>query len=110
MKKTLGMLAVGLMLSGVVNTASAVTIRGASSCGDWVQEQNKNSDWNTNHTWLIGYLTGIAIGTNKDFLKGTDNPSIYLWMDNYCRQNPLKDMADGGLDLFFELKKQKNIK
>lgn len=109
MKKILGILAVGLMLSGVVITASAVTIRGVQSCGDWVQERNSNN-FGGDQIWLVGYMSGIARGTGKDFLIGTDNPSIFLWMDNYCRQNPLKNMADGGDDLFQELKKKNNIK
>ena len=31
-----------------------------------------------------------------------ENESVYLWMDNYCRNNPLKDMDDGAESLFWE--------
>jgi len=28
---------------------------------------------------------------------------IYLWMDNYCKANPLSFLSDGGDKLIFEL-------
>lgn len=60
--------------------------------------------------WLVGFLSGIAVAKNSDFIKGTDGESILLWMDNYCRSNPLKGISDGGGALFYELKKQKGLK
>ena len=55
----------------------------------------------------MGYLSGIALALDKDFWgqpgsNALDSASVYLWMDNYCRANPLKDIADGGELLFQE--------
>jgi hypothetical protein len=86
----------------------ALTVRGASSCGDWVAERDKKSIGTFgNEAWLLGYLSGIATVTNTSFLKGTDNPSLFLWMDNYCRENPLSDLSDGGSKLYLELSHKK---
>ena len=60
----------------------AVEIRGAISCGKW-QEQRLPGSVRWGETWLIGYLSGQAIALDRDFLKGTDNASIFLWMDSY---------------------------
>ena len=97
-----------VMLS-VTAPSWAVTIRGMPSCGAWVKDrENKASGWPamTNKTWLIGYLSGLSSGLGVEFWrKGgntLDNESAYLWMDNYCRANPLKDTQDGADALFHE--------
>jgi hypothetical protein len=60
-----------------------------------------------NASWLLGYLSGLSIGAGRDFLSGTDNASIYKWMDNYCRTNPLRDVSGGGSALAAELTKKR---
>ena len=102
------LLLVGLLLS--TGASAAVTTLGVQSCGDWIQERSKSDAIRGDEIWLVGYMTGVAIGTGKDFIAGTDALSIFIWMDNYCRANPLKDISRGGIELYFELKKQKNIK
>lgn len=95
---TLAMMA--LLLAA--HAAQALTIRGARSCGDWVQ--GRTADRNTHaEAWLVGYLSGRAAASGVDILKGTDNPSLFLWMDNFCRAQPLKDIEDGASDLVPEL-------
>ena len=34
----------------------------------------------------------------------------FLWMDNYCRANPLKNVSDGASDLFLELQNKSATK
>lgn len=82
------------------SSVEAVTVRGVRSCGVWVKDRDI-SDKN----WLLGFLSGLAFMSDVDILKGVDNESIYLWMDKYCRANPLKDIADGSETLFEELKR-----
>ena len=83
-----------------------INIRGLPSCGTWVKERAAKSDL-YERTWLLGYLSGIALGANQNFwgqqgVNSLDNESVHLWMDNYCRANPLKDVGDGGIALFLE--------
>lgn len=58
----------------------------------------------------MGYLTGLNM--MWDARRGTPgNPlnqlgsskQAFLWMDNYCKANPLNSVADGGMDLILEL-------
>ncbi len=96
-----------LMLTSMELGARTIEVRGVRSCGEWVSD-NKTLALG-NQTWLLGYLSGIAVATRKQILSGTDNQSIYLWVDNYCRANPLQSLSDAGADLYFELVKQKNL-
>lgn len=92
----------------VPTVCQAVTIRGVPSCGDWVENRALNNVLGVaNEFWLLGYLSGLAVGSNRDFIKGTDNPSLFLWVDNFCRASPLKDVADAGSQLLRELTRQK---
>ena len=79
-----------------------VTLFGnGGDCSQWLQRPNK--------TWLIAYLSGLNYGsmnasiTNKDALKGLSPGQIYLWMDNYCKANPLEDVAVGAWALYVDL-------
>ncbi len=38
-------------------------------------------------------------------LKSADQ--IFLWMDNWCKANPLKKVGEGGAELFVELRMNK---
>lgn len=82
--------------------------RQAPSCGEWISHREKSDALALGNTsWLLGYLSGLAVSRGKDFLSGTDNGSIYKWMDNYCRTNPLRDVSSGGIALAAELTRKK---
>ena len=98
--------------------ASAVEIRGSRTCGKWIEERSmSNSTHEMNRipilitkSWFLGYLSGRADESGKNFLKGTDNESIFLWLDNFCRASPNKTLESGGIDLARELMQMKGIK
>ena len=101
-----------LLASSVVavaaSSAGAVEARQAPSCGEWISHREKSDTLAIGNTsWLLGYLSGIAVSRGTDFLSGTDNNSLYRWMDNYCRSNPLRDVSAGGNALAAELTKAK---
>jgi hypothetical protein len=96
------MIAVSAPLEGGVDT------RQAPSCGEWISHREKSDTLALGNTsWLLGYLSGLAVSRGKDFLAGTDNASIYKWMDNYCRTNPLRNVSSGGIALEAELTRKK---
>ena len=97
-----------LCLGLAAPSAQAVETRGARSCGIWISDK-ANVQAVTNEAWLVGFLTGMAVNSGKDILKGTDNVSIILWVDNYCRANPLQNLTRAGDTLFEELVKQKRL-
>ena len=88
--------------------ASAVTLRGTQSCGAWVNDRHGVYAV-PNLTWVIGFLSGLALESNKDFLRGTDNDSISVWIDNYCHAHPLNDLSDASQELAVELVRRKGL-
>lgn len=85
--------------------AQRVLIRGVPSCGVWVKDRATKDQFNAN--WLVGYLSGKAVGSGQNFwgrqgVNSLDYESVFLWVDNYCRANPLRDLGDAGQDLFLE--------
>ncbi len=75
--------------------AGAVQTRGGVTCDQWLADSKANAwEISADHFWLLGYLSGLAVGLNKDFLKGNSNEAIYSWMESYCVANPLKSVGD----------------
>ncbi|RYH67703.1 MAG: hypothetical protein EON54_03810 [Alcaligenaceae bacterium] len=102
------LIAIGLASAMACGNALAVIVMGAVPCGVWVKDRTEKG-WNetADRSWLTGFLSGLAIESEKDVLRTVNAESIYLWMDNYCRANPLKQLATGGQVLFEELSKGK---
>jgi len=110
------MLAVSLLAYNLC--AVAVEIKGVRTCGKWTEEKRlENSTREMNRvpvlitkSWFLGYLSGRADYSDKDFLRGTDSDSIFLWLDNYCRDHPQMNLDKAGIDLARELMQMKGIK
>jgi len=100
-----GCLLLAAAASAVAAPADAgVEARQAPSCGEWIVHREKSDTLALgNASWLLGYLSGMAVSSGKNYLSGTDNSAIYKWMDGYCRKNPLRDLVSGGNALAAEL-------
>lgn len=99
-----------ITLWGIISTnANAIEVGGMVSCGTWIKESSVGVLRTQNQLWLIGFLSGIAFGTNRDLLKGVDKESIIVWVNNYCQSNPLDSTADAGAKLSNELKAKKGL-
>jgi hypothetical protein len=72
------------------------------NCGKWVKANDLGQKW-----WLIGFLSGLNSAMRQDVksdpLKGSNVEGIYLWMDTYCKANPLSNLFNGGNLLYVEL-------
>jgi hypothetical protein len=98
---------IAILLMGFVLSAPAtakIWQLGAATCGQWGKEQTQ-----VDKAWLLGYLSGVALTTKKNFLDGIDDQSIFLWMDNYCQLKPLSHVYNGADVLIFELRKRKGL-
>lgn len=107
-------LIVGLLASshfaGAAPLERTAEARGTPSCGEWIAHRKESDTLALSNTsWLVGYLSGLAVGADRNFLPGTDNTAIFSWMDNYCRSNPLKDIGSGGAALMAELLVKKGL-
>jgi len=40
-------------------------------------------------SWLDGFATAVSAKQFQDVLKGKDSYAIALWLENYCKENPL---------------------
>lgn len=108
-KKFIGLALVGLTLNQAsFDVKAEVTVRGMGSCGKWVQTKGTSARLSP-EAWVVGFISGIALGTNVDLLKSNDNESLFLWLDNFCRDNPLLPLYDASNKLSLELEK-KNTK
>ena len=86
--------------------AEAVMVK-SYGCGQWIEaRERKVGNALFVEIWLDGYLSGLAVGSHIKFWEkggsSLDRKSAYLWIDNYCRANPLKNTADAGSALFRE--------
>jgi hypothetical protein len=101
-----------ITFSVISNWANAqVHIKGGRSCGVWIEDRRSKDKLGEigDMNWLIGYLSGLTSAWNKDILAGTDNSSIYLWVDNYCQTNPMMRLDDAAEALARDLLQQKGL-
>lgn len=96
-----------LTVTVAISITANAQIRGATSCGNWISERNTMSIGEAGYEgWIIGFLSGVSGTQHIDFTY-IDNPSIFLWVDKYCRNNPLLTVADASIDLLKTIKNQK---
>jgi hypothetical protein len=86
-----------------------VTLYGAggSSCGQWLADREKPMH-HVELNWVLGFVTASEnfFGELKlPMPRHTDANAITAWVDKYCRENPLKNIADASANLVIELAK-----
>jgi hypothetical protein len=90
-------------------SSAAKTTFGEPDCGQWVKDNQRMRS--LDEAWLLGFLTGLNLSSSpyyeKDFLKSSSAAQLFLWMDNYCQKNPLKDISQGAIELGLELNAKK---
>lgn len=90
--------------------SNAVTVKGMKICGAWLKSHAGQPSPSlravADNAWLDGYLSGVAVARNIDFLKGVDEDTIHTWMNNYCRSHPSDLIGYGADALSVELVKR----
>ena len=85
-----------------------------SSCGSFVESRQNETQRYIYLAWLNGYLTAVnkyqsgiryydALG---DIKAGRDSQALMLWLENYCRENPLDSFFRAVLMLQNELQRK----
>lgn len=95
--------AVVALITMTTLAAGAATIFGRTTCAQWT---NDNSS--SRQAWLLGFMSGLSmkhaeIRDHDPLAKAGSADQIFRWVDNYCRANPLKTVAQAGDALFDEL-------
>jgi len=124
--KWLVALAVVFSVSGTFVSAAksqGVTQHGPASngiligCGSWLEaraERSRQSSQNlllsesVYREWVMGFLSGVAwwksgYDDRTDLLRGVERAGILVWLDNYCRANPLHNMSKAVIELVSHL-------
>lgn len=80
---------------------------GNHSCGKYVENFKKDAsiDRGLYGIWLSGYLTRFSRDNRVDQVK-TDIDGMERWLLNYCKQNPLKNVAYASAMLIRHLEEQ----
>lgn len=100
MRRLLVLVALTMCITAHASTA----MFGIPDCGSWIRSP---SPWQK--AWLLGYMSGLAsMDPQPNVLNGvSSSDQLYLWMDNWCRANPLKSVEAGGNELYNELAAKK---
>ena len=88
---TLGLLAV--LLPSAPSLAQVVYVIGADlDCSEWVDSRTKRKSLALEH-YVLGFLNGLAMGNGVEFWRADggilSSEGVYLWLDNYCQNQPL---------------------
>jgi hypothetical protein len=71
----------------------------ATSCGSYVEQRKdqKSSAYNDTAMWVAGYLIAYNYleSDTINILGNTGLNGVMLWLENWCRANSLKSLADG---------------
>ena len=96
---------VGLMLWCSSAAAQEIWVEGGLNCGTWVKTRTEHNSSNL-EDYVVGFLNGLALGAKLEFwhaqLPDLQREQAYLWLDNYCRANPLSQASGGIVKLFHE--------
>jgi hypothetical protein len=95
------MVALALLVFGSVAWAAdknGIYAKRTESCGPYMKDRkSQNAAKVLNHAvWIFGYVTAYNRQTpdTVDIRGGTEIDGILLWLDNWCKENPSKDMSD----------------
>ena len=92
-----------------VNTTYGI---GALTCGKWVVQSTDSHIRPLQIQWTQGFVSGWGAsmdvlsetdGSKHRVLRDSDGESMMLFMDNYCKTNPLERVRSGALALVVAL-------
>jgi hypothetical protein len=72
---------------------------GTASCGTWVSARENTQDPQVSYmaeSWIEGFLSAaapVSLGRIQP-LDGMDSDGIFVWIDNFCQENPIKYLSD----------------
>jgi len=88
-----------LRIGPIQGEPSGRTMIGGFSCRAWIQARQQHRQ--AYQLWVAGFLSGLNYESDPsgDPLVGIDFGGIAAWIDNYCRENPLKFITNASIDL-----------
>ena len=80
-----------------------------TSCGTWVKSADVTWARAQYYSWFRGFVSGYNLGNpgNQVQLERMPNEqTLYLFIDKYCRDNPLNPFVSAAFKLVEELREQ----
>jgi hypothetical protein len=88
-------------------------LNGIADCGLWHQARSSGRSSSLEHS-IQGFVNGAAMATGVEIWHGngvnTSPQSAYLYIDNYCKSNPLKSIWQASYAFINEKTNQAFIK
>ena len=109
MRLVIGFFAVMMLVATPVQAIDGAGIyksMGSRSCGQWLEAKKEDDDHRYSlRDWVAGYVTATNVWMEgkQDWLEDSDLPSAMLWIDKYCRENPLSNSVSAMRELMREL-------
>ena len=116
MKRTIFVLAMSLFLPATVNASDidgnyqSYLDQRMGSCGQYVAARDEARRGNHHAAnlyinWMAGYLTAYNIEKpdTYDIAGQTDREAMLLWLENHCKENPLRTFSSAMALLMNEL-------
>jgi hypothetical protein len=71
------------------------------SCGAWVKSANNTSARAQYDSWFRGFVSGYNFGNPKNQVRGRlpNDQTLFLFIDQYCRENPLNPFVSAAFKL-----------
>lgn len=102
-----GIALVALLGSGQALATGKVYGYGILGCGKFIEAiEEKRAGFPCSAdlfmTWLSGFVSYAAASQEHDYFEGTDAASVQLWLENYCRTNPLEPFNSAAIRFLYK--------
>ena len=109
------LLVIAVLLSFTVPAgAQPVRFHTGHDCGQWLEQREQWTESITDEHGnllrksfvleqrLTSLIDGLVMASAINFWNGITPDQVHYWMDNYCRENPLRGVLNGTWKLFQE--------
>ena len=82
-----------------------------TSCGEWKTSANSKIGRAQYESWFRGFVTGYNWGNQDNQVKGgmPQGETLVLYVDKFCRENPLESFTTAVVSLIGELLKRERL-
>ena len=84
-----------------------------TSCGTWINSAGDVAARAQYASWFRGFVSGYNFGNPNNQVqlnRMPDHATLYLYIDKYCRENPLKPFVTAAFRLVEELRENPTAK
>src|SRR5262245_23842641 len=95
----IALMTISSMATVAAGAPADIMIKNKIDCGQWIRARSEKTSGG--YEWyLIGIVNGMSMGTRVDIWQKDriSNDQFFLWVDKYCRDNPLKLPIEGLID------------